>query len=323
MTQFDIFFPDWQRGLAVDAEILATSFKRLGHAVARCPMPREAYLRDSKGNREQVNIGNRGDIAVFVESVFEHPFLASYSRRICVANPEWFRPLDAERIGLIDEFWHKTRFGMERMSAAFPQTAHAYVGFTSPDRMTRVEDYDTFIHCRGLSPFRNSQAILTRWLANPGWKKLKLQAYGREPFLNLSEWISIRNLDLYFGYLDQQEYDRQMSSGGVHLCTSEVEGFGHYINEARAVAALTVVLDASPMNELIDAESGVLIPVTGSVPQNFGLRFQTTEENIGAAIEELMVMGREKKQQLGLRARMRYEEDRENFERRLAGSLSC
>lgn len=37
----------------------------------------------------------------------------------------------------------------------------------------------------------------------------------------------------------------------IHVCASEREGFGHYINEARAAGALVVSTDHPPMNELI------------------------------------------------------------------------
>lgn len=49
-------------------------------------------------------------------------------------------------------------------------------------------------------------------------------------------------------------------SHGVHICPSEREGFGHYINEARAASALVITTNHPPMNELITAATGVLIP---------------------------------------------------------------
>lgn len=56
-------------------------------------------------------------------------------------------------------------------------------------------------------------------------------------------------------------YTRQMqASSGVQICVSEREGFGHYMNEARAAGALVVSTDHPPMNELVrDGVSGLLV----------------------------------------------------------------
>ena len=47
----------------------------------------------------------------------------------------------------------------------------------------------------------------------------------------------------------------------MHVCCSDAEGFGHYINEGRAHGALvrTVTTDAAPMNELVDESCGLLV----------------------------------------------------------------
>eukprot|EP00877_Chromochloris_zofingiensis_P010921 jgi/Chrzof1/6082/Cz17g09020.t1 len=45
------------------------------------------------------------------------------------------------------------------------------------------------------------------------------------------------------------------------MCVSEKEGFGHYLNEARAVAALVITTDHPPMNELVTASTGILVSV--------------------------------------------------------------
>jgi hypothetical protein len=47
---------------------------------------------------------------------------------------------------------------------------------------------------------------------------------------------------------------------GVHLCVSEREGFGHYLNEARGAAAVVITTEHPPMNELVRPGVGVLVP---------------------------------------------------------------
>jgi hypothetical protein len=53
---------------------------------------------------------------------------------------------------------------------------------------------------------------------------------------------------------------RLQAASGVHICASEREGFGHYLNEARGAGALVISTDHPPMNEMVqDGVTGVLI----------------------------------------------------------------
>jgi hypothetical protein len=67
------------------------------------------------------------------------------------------------------------------------------------------------------------------------------------------------NLILYTKSLAYEELLGLQQSSGVHLCPSREEGFGHYINEARALGALVMTTNWAPMNELVQDHFGVLI----------------------------------------------------------------
>jgi hypothetical protein len=75
---------------------------------------------------------------------------------------------------------------------------------------------------------------------------------------------------------------------GVHLCLSSKEGFGHYLNSARASGALVVVTDHPPMNEFTDGQTdGVLCPpsaIWNHPDQLFGPAFSDYLPRIGALI---------------------------------------
>lgn len=72
------------------------------------------------------------------------------------------------------------------------------------------------------------------------------------------------------GRLDVIAFDKLMADSAFFLCPSIMEGYGHYINQARASGAVVVTTDANPMNELItSSEMGVLIPArAGRDPMN-------------------------------------------------------
>jgi len=72
--------------------------------------------------------------------------------------------------------------------------------------------------------------------------------------------------NIYDGWL-KDAYDERVKESQVvlhlgRLCTSVHEGYGHYINQARASSAVIVTTDVPPMNELLSRASSVLIPAT-------------------------------------------------------------
>jgi hypothetical protein len=69
-----------------------------------------------------------------------------------------------------------------------------------------------------------------------------------------------QNLIIYTERLSDEALLRLQRSSGVHLCPSREEGFGHYINEARAMGALVMTTNWAPMNDMVQEHFGVLIP---------------------------------------------------------------
>ena len=69
------------------------------------------------------------------------------------------------------------------------------------------------------------------------------------------------NIDHRIGHLSDGELRRLQNSHRFHLCPSQTEGSGHYLVEALSVGATTLTLDAAPMNELVTADRGLLVPI--------------------------------------------------------------
>jgi SAM-dependent methyltransferase len=100
-----------------------------------------------------------------------------------------------------------------------------------------------------------------------------------------------------------------------------MEGFGHYINEARSIGALVVTLDAPPMNELIDSTCGVLIPTTRSIQHNHGLRFIATPEAIEQGILAARRISVDDRKRMGGEARKKFLNERRDFVIRLCSII--
>ncbi len=150
------------------------------------------------------------------------------------------------------------------------------------------------------------------------------------------------NLILYTERLADEELLRLQQSSGVHLCPSREEGFGHYINEARALGALVMTTNWAPMNDLVQDHFGVLIPCQltstslyqSSLPGNqacrvgptdlekamdkyFGLITKKTNNENDDKNENDDQIRLGKVRSMGEFARVRFEDDRDDFRDRM------
>lgn len=151
-----------------------------------------------------------------------------------------------------------------------------YTKFTSPDNyVSGKKQYSLFGHFAGTSSFKGTKELLECWIEyngfldiDPnikliivrkisGWNSIDkvLSSYIKTlpfkktdiPFKNGLSYINI----ILYDYLEEKEYNEITNYSGVHICPSLAEGFGHYINEARAKKAIVITTNAEPMNELI------------------------------------------------------------------------
>lgn len=280
-------------------------------------VPFGAYAAPAEANAAQLKFTREARVAVFVERVFEHPGLEAYDRRILLPNPEWLTPRDVDLSRLlVTDVWHKTQFSIGRVRGPLPEARHRYLGFTSPAMLQTDADFGRFAHFPGPSRSRHTQEIVNIWRRDPALPEIRIHRRGGS--LELPEWIGLRNMRFRFGALDQATYSREFTRHGIHLCTSQVEDFGHYVNEARSMGALVIALDAPPMNELVDRATGVLIPVHAQEAMNHGVRSLATEEAIRAGILE----GPDRRREVGALARRRYLDEGRQFAERLRAAVS-
>lgn len=321
----DLYVPSSSYGLTHDADVLQVALEaRAGGPplrVRRVPVP-PAVFQGEQPMTFPERLGRPGQLAIFIERVFEAAYLDAYRHRALLVNPEWLDPLSAaasER--WIDTLLHKSRVSQRLLESAFPRQAHVYTGFTSKDPGLRVQDYRAFSHFRGRSRRRMTREILALWRQHPALPMLWLQARGQDIRHATSDWVGEGNVCRFSGWLAPEAYFPALARGGIQLCTSQVEGFGHYINEARAMAALVITLDAPPMNELITPETGILLPAVPGGGQHRGAWYQATAEALRRAVDQALQLPEADREALGVRARRAFDDDRQAFRRRLARAL--
>lgn len=232
-----------------------------------------------------------------------------------LSNPTVGVMIVKNRIGLkkVLEYRHR-----HQLSYSVFYTKHTSADVYQPE----IErDWTSFLHLAGWSPFKNTRVILMAWAKHPEWPKLVLRvikadicAWIEDTFGAEDEW-RLSNVDYKCGSEPLDMKNDLQNRIGLHLCPSETEGFGHYINEARSVGALILTSNAAPMNELVDEKSGVLVgkphewwwQTKGDL---FMPLAQVDIEDIEQGVEQILLMSIEERQRMGRRARSKFLEDR-------------
>ncbi|KAF1313230.1 hypothetical protein FI667_g17575, partial [Globisporangium splendens] len=134
------------------------------------------------------------------------------------------------------------------------------------------EEYADHVHAahdvqrgaRGTSIQKGTSRILDCWLTRPHFPPVDIyiaeQLYKNNFESRFDEAIQkADNVNLHVGKLDAVQFGKVIAEGSFFLCPSFQEGYGHYINQARASGGVIVTTDVAPMNELITRDSGVLV----------------------------------------------------------------
>jgi glycosyltransferase involved in cell wall biosynthesis len=124
-----------------------------------------------------------------------------------------------------------------------------------------------FLHTAGTSSAKGTQQLLECWVLVPGLPPLDVYIDNKpfdllfQPKFRRMLKYSRSPVDLHVGLVERSAFTKMTAEAAFFMCPSTSEGYGHYINQARASGAVVVTTDLSPMNELITNETGVLIPV--------------------------------------------------------------
>ena len=195
------------------------------------------------------------DINIFLETVVNiHMKNAKYN--ILIPNQEWFSKDWVNYITEFDKLLVKTKYGMEVFKTFTKKDKISYISWKSNDKLKKSidKDYTKFLHACGASNNKQTQKIIDWW--KPEYPKLTVIANKDCVEVNFKQQD---NIEYVFERLDDLKFDSLFNSCGVHICASETEGFGHYINEAKLCKSVVITTDAPPMNELINQSNGFLV----------------------------------------------------------------
>lgn len=269
------------------------------------------------------------DINVFFE--IPNPLLCHFAKiNVLIPNQEWFYQSWVSYLPWFDYVFCKTAychrlFNDIKKKGICPQTQMVTTGWTSLDRWDSnlskekcARKYSSFFHLAGCSPFKGTVHTIRYWKEE--WPVLDVY-YNKEK-LNLEQNVgsakwSQSNIQYHGERLDDEELKIRMNEAGIHICLSQAEGFGHYLNEARSCQANVVTVSQEPMNEfgnfLVDTDASK----KKTFPYTLGDRHEFCPIHFEKVISELLQFDQEILKSKGAQQRQAFLEDQKQFRKNL------
>jgi hypothetical protein len=237
---------------------------------------------------------------------------------VAVPNPEWFDRRDVGALGPIDRVWAKT-LNTARIFERRGKLA-SLIGFDSQDRDDpAVARERIFFHLAGNSPMKGTARLIQLWRQHPRWPMLIVVQHSSDGRASAG---SSGNVEVIPSYVDDADLKHLQNRCAFHLCPSEAEGWGHYLVEALSVGAVTLTVDAPPMNELLTSERGMLVAYDQTFRQKLAERYLFDERALTIAIEQAIAMTPGEVAARGAAARQWFLQNKAGFSDRIARALT-
>lgn len=258
------------------------------------------------------------DLNVMLEHIWTQFFDVARCN-IVVPNPEWFDRHDLRFLSYVDHVWAKTlntQRIFERLESNVLQ-----IGFDSEDcYRPEIARERVFFHLAGKSTMKGTLCLLDLWRRHPEWPKLLVVQHAAKENNNAS---ADANIEIHTEYLEDTALKSLQNRCLFHLCTSETEGWGHYLVEALSVGAITITLDAPPMNELVTSERGLLLMPCQTRRQKLAKLYLFDETALVAVVQQAMTMNAAEISSRSTAARQWFLMNKEGFGGRIKGALNA
>jgi len=289
------------KGMENGRQILKKALEDLGHTV---------FEIESFNNRGEFE--PQVDINIFLNSVEPECYSIARLNWFIPNQEHYWQPMDY--LAGIDLILCRTR-EVERIFSALNKKTF-FLGFRSRDcyREDVKKKRLKYLHVAGGSPHKGSSAVIKAWRFDKSMPNLTLLMHKKSslspfsPFQKNTKFISKR--------IPFDELLTLQNSCGIHLCPSEVEGYGHYLMEAMSTKAVVITTDAPPMNEFI-TDTRCLVPYVKTAPLNLGTNYYVDADILKKKVLELQALPKKELEQIGEKNREAYLQRCDEFYRNL------
>jgi len=251
------------------------------------------------------------DVNIFLELIMQEKFTRFAKYNLFYPNPEWFYGNDKNILDKFDVVMCKTR-DTERIFSSMGYRTY-YTSFTSIDRFENIPKRKIYLHIGGGSQTKNSDIVFDTWLKSDIKENLIFCRNNHYDKFSQDK----NNIIKYFKRLSDIELTEIQNTCTFHLCTSQYEGFGHYINEAKSMGAVIITTDAAPMNELITDDFGILIKAKKLKQMSLAELYTFDNESLIDAVERCNSLSNKMIKEMSKNARESYLSNDKYFKNQL------
>ncbi len=305
-------------GLENDSLVLQAALKKASESIqSHLILGRQSFISKLWNIAQLLKNKVTGKTQIFIHMEEVQSKLAwMAAKNYLVPNQDWFRS-HTEKVTLENDsiiLLCKTKDALRAFSDIQDRTH--YLGFTSLDRyQSQVKkDYKKYLHLAGKSEKKGTISVINTWTKHPEWPVLTLQTTV-DSHIELAQ--NVDNINLITSNQSGESLLNLMNSHGVHICVSEMEGFGHYIVEALSTGAIVVTTDGAPMNELVTPQCGFLVNCVETEHQYRAQGFKITAFEFERAINTILDMPSDDLVSMSKSSRNRYLDITSRFENNL------
>lgn len=305
MKSINIFAVSNGVGITRDLELIKSILSAAGHTV---------YVN----NPFRYTPVRRYDLSIHLER-FKPELFSEADKNAFIPNQEWFESSWLQFLPAFDVVYTKSKFADDVFKKLNCRTE--YISFTSEDRLLPDVKKDEFhwFHCAGKSVQKQTEIIYRTWQKNPGFPQLTIL---QDPKFYRPR-LTLKNVNYCYDRVPDDFLKSMQNTFGVHVCPSESEGFGHYINEGLSCKAVVITTDGFPMNELVTSDRGVLCGFARDEPVRLSRRYVINEECLEKAVVKTLVLGDGERMKIRENARQWFEENDRFFRQRLPEAVAA
>lgn len=223
-----------------------------------------------------------------------------------VPNAEWFNADWIRHLGSFDVVLCKTKEAVEIFKRLHKNVI--YTGWTSPDPGCTVDYTKTeAVHIAGKSILKGTGQVI--------------EAAASVPDLTVHVVIDkapkSASGNVIFHEQPTDERMCELRSNSIHVQPSLYEGFGHVVNESRAMGAVIVSSGAAPMSELVSSSWGFLCPSDGERRKGLATEHYPDVKSLVYCLKMAAANTQEHGSTWGKKVRQAYDAERKEFHERI------